>query len=68
VGRQGEELLAEIRRKTEMCVDRVGNISSIERFVKPYGINLLLCFYPSLSQFNYLVVNVIARNIFINEN
>lgn len=33
VGRQGEELLAEIRRKTEMCVDRVGNISSIERFV-----------------------------------
>lgn len=31
VGRQGEELLAEIRRKTEMCVDRIGNISSIER-------------------------------------
>lgn len=34
VGRQGEELLAEIRRKTEMCVDRIGNISSIERFVE----------------------------------
>ena len=32
-GRQGEELLAEIRKKTEMCVDRVGNISSIERLV-----------------------------------
>lgn len=34
VGRQGEELLAEIRRKTEMCADRIGNISSIERFVE----------------------------------
>ncbi|KAG5677173.1 hypothetical protein PVAND_006954 [Polypedilum vanderplanki] len=31
VGRQGEELLAEIRRKQELCVDRIGNISSIER-------------------------------------
>ncbi|CRL00210.1 CLUMA_CG013484, isoform A [Clunio marinus] len=30
-GLQGEELLAEIRKKTEMCVDRIGNISSIER-------------------------------------
>lgn len=30
-GCQGEELLAEIRKKTELCVDRIGNISSIER-------------------------------------
>lgn len=32
-GQQGEELLMEIRKKTEMCVDRIGNISSIERSV-----------------------------------
>lgn len=36
VGQKGEELLAEIRRKAELCVDRVGNISSIERFVKKF--------------------------------
>ncbi|XP_070494740.1 guanine nucleotide exchange factor DBS isoform X6 [Chironomus tepperi] len=33
VGQKGEELLAEIRRKAELCVDRVGNISSIERLI-----------------------------------
>lgn len=30
-GRHGEEILAEIRRKAELCVDKIGNISSIER-------------------------------------
>ncbi|KAL7048759.1 hypothetical protein ACKWTF_003480 [Chironomus riparius] len=33
VGQKGEELLAEIRRKAELCVDRVGNLSSIERLI-----------------------------------
>lgn len=40
VGRQGEELLTEIRKKTEICVDRIGNISSIERLVKASSYSL----------------------------
>ncbi len=32
-GKHGENLLDEIRQKTEMSVERVGNISSIERLV-----------------------------------